>query len=179
MADNHEAGQPAAQTPPTPAKGLLILLAVVVLVAAYLGIVHAAGNEAAYAGFAFLLYWAGIDHMNLQRFVPVLVGSLFGLGVAYALHAAPVAFGTAGMAAVLVLVLAMIYCQVMGWLPTLINMATMLFLTIGTIPALAAESKFDHMAIAVLLSAAFFGGLVLIGSKFGSAKAEPAAGTAG
>ena len=179
MNNNHEAGQAADQTPPTPAKGFLILAIMVVLIAAYLGIIHAAGNETAYAGFAFLLYWAGIDHMNLQRFVPVLVGSLFGLSVAYAMHAMPAAFGPVGMGAVMIIVLTMIYCQIMGWLTTLINMATMLFLTIGTIPALQAEDKYDHMAIAVLLAAGFSGGLVLLASKFGGTKTEPAAGTAG
>lgn len=176
---NDNGTTPAAENNMSPGKGLLVLAGLVVLIAAYLWIVHLAGNTAGYAGFVFLLYWAGVEHMNLQRFFPVLIGSLFGLAVAFGMHALPEALGpTMGYSIMLTLLLGMIYCQVMGWATSVINLATMLFLTVGTIPAVHAASHYDHMAIAVLLAAAFFGGLVFLFSKLNRPKDTAAISTA-
>ncbi len=54
----------------TPGKGLLALLAVVVLVAAFVWMNHALGVSQVWAGFLFILYWAGLEHVQMERLVP-------------------------------------------------------------------------------------------------------------
>jgi hypothetical protein len=66
------------------------------------------------------------------------------------------------MALALGLVLAAIYALIMGWVPLLVNNATMLFLTIGTIPALQQMATIAEMALSVLLAAVLIGAGLMV-----------------
>ncbi|AZI35145.1 hypothetical protein NT2_08_01260 [Caenibius tardaugens NBRC 16725] len=164
---------PAAQGL-TPAKGFAVLIGVIVAVAALIGIGVALELSALYAGFLFALYWTGLCHADFKQFVPALVGSLGGLGLAYGLSALPVALGGAGMALALALVLLAIYAIIMGWVPVLVNNAFMLFLTVGSIPVLHEQTTLGAMAWAVVVAAVYLGALVMLGKKL-AARQAPAA----
>lgn len=155
-----DAANPSLQKAPlTPVAGFVVLFAVVAAVAGYLMIAAAAGIEGMWAGFLWLLCWAAIEHMEKSKFGACLIGSFCGLLMAWLLHAGPAAAGAAGLVPALLLVLAAIYCQIMGWLPVAINIATMLFLTVGTIPAVQQRADFADMAMAILLAALWFGAI--------------------
>ena len=150
----------------TPLKGLIVLLGVVGVVAVLIGIGVALHLSALYAGFLFALYWTGLCHAEMDKFVPSLIGSLGGLALAYAFKALPLALGeTAGMVLALILVLLSIYVLIMGWLPVLVNYAFMLFLTVGSIPVLQDEDTLWEMACAVIVAAVYTGALILAGKK--------------
>ncbi|MGC6328550.1 hypothetical protein [Rhizorhabdus sp. FW153] len=157
--------KPTAAPGLTPAKGLIVLLGVVVGVATYLAIGGALGITPLYAGFAFSLNFGGLKHSDPKEFPAALVGSLGGIGMAAALHLLPEQFGTAGMVVALIGILLAIYALLMGWVPILVNYAFMLMLTIATIPAVKAEAAFLGMAGSVLLAAALLGALLLAGSR--------------
>lgn len=159
----------------TPLKGMGVVLAVVIAVAGLIGIAVALKLTALYASFLFVLYWSGLCHANLKEFVPALIGSLGGLAMAYGLVGLPGALGeAAGMALALALILLAIYLLVMGQARILVNNAFMLFLTVGTIPALMNGPTLGDMGLAVVVGALYVGGLVLIGKQLAARGAQKA-----
>lgn len=144
----------------SPLSALVILILLVPLLGCYIGLTLLFKNQAVWAGYLFLFYWGGVRHMAQAAFAPALVGSLGGTVLAWALHAGPLYAQAAGAAALIGLALA-IYCQMCGWLPLLLNVAFMMMLTVGTIPAVAALDLFPHMLGAILIAASYFGALML------------------
>lgn len=148
----------------TPAKGLMVLGLVVLVVGAFLALGHTLGIADVWVAFLFLMYWAGIEHMNFQRLPHCMMGAFLGLAVAYALVALPLSMGLLGGILWLVGLLALIYCQVMGWFPLAVNNATMLFLTVGTIPMIQSGGDFPKLFVALAVGMVFFPGLAWAGS---------------
>ena len=160
----------------TPGKGVLVLAAVVVVVAAYLLMTNALGLTEAWAGFLFLVCWA-FSQLNPSKLAECAVGAFIGVLVAYALQRLPPAMGTVAYAPILGVILVMVYCQIMAWLTVLVNLTTMTFLTIGAMPAVQSHVSFPNLMATLALGIAFFGGLVLAGHWFGrraAAKTDPA-----
>ena len=159
QASNAHHAPTAAPTaaPMRPAKGLLVLGIVIIAVAAFIGISTALGLPSVYGGFLFVFYFTGLCHAAPDKFVPAVVGAFGGLAIAYLLTQLPVTMGTAGMALALGVVLAAIYALIMGWAQVLVNNATMLFLTIGTIPTLHQTATLGEMALSLLLAVVLIG----------------------
>lgn len=155
-------------------KAALITAAVVVVVALLIGAYYLLNIQPLFAGFLFALYWAAIKHSDFKEFAPSLVGALGGLALAAGLHYLPQLYGNAGMAAALAIVIWAIYTQIRNSLPLLVNAAFMLYLTVGTIPAVGAQEDYLGMAFAVVVSAAYCGGLIWLIGRLGTAKAQTA-----
>lgn len=147
-------------------QALIVTLVLIPLIAAYLAIGTAIGLEPLFAGFLFSLYWGAFKGMALPEFWPALAGSLAGLGLAALMHILPLHIGVAGMAIALLAIVAAVYLYILQAWPLVANHALLLFLTVGTIPALQAQADFAAMAAAVLLGAAYCGGLTLLMSRF-------------
>ena len=167
MSDVTATATATATAKPTPVQALGVVAAVVVLVALYLMIGAALQIVPLYAGFFFLLYWSSMRQMGADEFLPAVVGSLGGLGTGWLLHVAPTAYGTAGLVAMLVLISVAIYLQVRGELVMLVNPGFMLFLTLATVPPVAAQDNFQGMALSILFAAVFFGGLFFLARTIG------------
>lgn len=162
-----DAVPPEAQPPRVGAvQALIVTLVLVPLIAAYLAIGAAIGLEPLFAGFLFSLYWGAFKGMALPEFWPALAGSLAGLGLAALMHILPLHIGIAGMAIGLLLIIAAVYLYILQAWPFVANHALLLFLTVGTIPALQSQADFAGMAAAVLLGAAYCGGLMLLMTRF-------------
>ncbi len=148
----------------TPGKGLIVLAIVIVAVAAFIAISAALGLTAVFGGFLFAFYFTGLCHAAPDKFLPASVGAFVGMGIAFALMALPAGFGVPGMIAALIVVLGAVYALIMGWVPVAINNATMLYLTVGTIPALQERGTLAEMALSCALA------VVLIGVGLGVAR---------
>lgn len=147
----------------TPVKALGLLAVVVIVVAGFLGLLAAVGNHEAWAGFLFLLYWSMVEGMKAEALPKSILGALVGLGIASLLFLLPDRLGnTPGLLAFVVVILVLVYLQLRGRLPTAINAATMIFLTVATIPHVQAHASFTQTLVALLLGIAYFGGLALI-----------------
>lgn len=147
----------------TPVKALSLLAVVVIVVAGFLVLTAAVGNHEAWAGFLFLLYWSMVEGMKPESLPKSIVGALVGLGIASLLFLLPERLGnTPGLLAFLVVILVLVYLQLRGRLPLAINAATMIFLTVATIPHVQAHASFTQTLGALLLGVAYFGGLALI-----------------
>lgn len=156
--------QTVARPELSPAKGLLVLSAIIVLVALFLWLSHTVGVVQVWAGFLFILYWAGLEHVQMERLLPSVVGSLSGLGLAYGMNVLPEQLGNTGWAIFLGAVLVAVYCQVMGWLPVVVNMAMMLFLTVGTVLAVQQHADLSNAFAALVLGIVFMVVLVVGGN---------------
>lgn len=158
----NEATQSSSDTevPMTPGKGLLVLAAVVVVIGAFLAFTHSLGIVEVWAAFLFLLYWTGIDHAAVDKLPACIVGAALGLLMGYLLKMLPAWLGDMGGLVFVGAVLLLVYCQVMGWLTVAVNMVTMLYLTVTTIPPIQAGVDFSGAFLALAVGIAYFGSLV-------------------
>ena len=156
------AAQPSA--PMNPGKGLLLLAAVVLVVGGFIGICQALGIGEFWGGFLFLLYWS-LDQMKFEKLPTVIGGALLGLLFGFLLQQLPILIGPAGGLVFLGLILVLVYCQIMGWLPIAVNMAAMLFLTVVTIPAVTKHVNFGEVLAALVLGIVYFVGLLWLVSR--------------
>jgi hypothetical protein len=162
----------------TPVTGLLVLAAVVVFVATYLLLNHAMGLTESWAGFLFLVCWA-VSQLDLSKLAECAIGAFVGVLVAYAMQRLPPVLGPVAYVPILGVILAMVYCQIMGWLTMMVNLTTMTFLTIAAMPLVQAQVSFPNLFATLAFGVAYFAGLVLVGRWFtqhAGAKRGPAPG---
>jgi hypothetical protein len=139
----------------------LILLAVICSVTAFLVLCHLLRIESAFAGFFFLLLWGGVQRFDMQKLLPNTVGALVGIGLAYTINSAP-GIGIWAIVISLVIVLIVTYLQILGRAAIVVNLSTMLYLTLCTAPPIATGSDYVDIVAAMLVASAFFGGLALL-----------------
>lgn len=149
----------------TPVKGLLVLAGVVVFVAAYLMLNRAVGLTESWAGFLFLVCWA-VSQLDVSKLTECAVGAFVGILVAYAMQRLPPVLGVVAFVPILGVILAMVYCQIMGWLTVVVNLTTMTFLTIASMPLVQAHVSFPNLFATLAVGVAYFAGLVLVGRWF-------------
>lgn len=149
----------------SPGRGLLMLAGAVVVVGAFVALARMLAIGDTWVGFIFALYWAGLERGNLRKLPHCLVGAALGLTVAYLLHALPRVLGAAALAPCLAVILALVYCQLMGWFEVAINMVTMLFLTVATIPMVSAVAQYPKLIISLAFGALYFVGVILIANR--------------
>jgi len=164
MSSNEHVAATTASPAMTPLKGAGVVVLIALGVAGYLGLTYSQGVvEEAWSGFLLLLYWAGIEQLNPEKLKAVLVGAFVGLSTAALLFLLPAWLGPLGQLAFLGVIIALVYCQVMGWLLTAVNMTTMLFLTVGTIPLIQTQASagyFIGVFHALVLAIIYFGSLI-------------------
>ncbi|SFR89628.1 hypothetical protein [Sphingomonas jatrophae] len=156
--------------------GLVVLVGVIVGIAVYIGASHALGIVPIWAGFAFALYWGGMLHGDMAAMPSALAGAFLGIAIGAALHFLPILYGTAGLAVALAIVLVAVYLLLMRWATFVIHNGTMLFLTITTIPAVAAGGDFLGMMGSAALAAALFAIMGLVSRALASRKKAAAGG---
>ncbi len=151
--------------PMTPGKGLLVLLGVIVVIGSFIALGSALGLKQFWIAFLFLLYWTGVEHAAFDKLLACVVGAVAGLALAWSLSLLPAWFGEKhGMICFGLLILVTVYCQIMGWLPVVVNLATMLFLTVGTIPPIHEHLDYVETFKTLALGFVYFIGLVWIGT---------------
>lgn len=158
--------------PPPPGKALATLAAVAVIIAGFVALTALLGNGEAWAGFLFLLCWSLGEGMRPERLPRTVAGALLGIGLASLLFLLPAAAGpTAGGLAFLAALLVLVYLQIRGHAPMLINMTTMIFLTVGTVPHVQEHARFGEVLVALLLGVGYFGGLAAAAALVGQRRA--------
>ena len=157
----------------SPIAAFGVLLGVIAVILGFLGLVVLLSITEVWAGFLFLLYWGGIQHLELKEYPAATLGSLFGLLLIYLAHNLGTILGLPDLSLPLFLgvICTVVYLQILGKFSLVINLASMLFLTVGTIPQLA-ELDILNIAKAVALSALYFGLLAAIGNTIMAHKAS-------
>lgn len=159
---------------PTPLQALGMLGGVMLLVGGYLTLLGLLHNIEFYTGFVFLLGWMVLEQGRLERLPHAMLGSAFGLALGFVLKLLVAQFGATGGFLFGALMLPILFCQFLGWLPLLINMTAMTFLLVVTIPHVQMHADFGAAAIALLVGVAYFG-LLLGGGRWLWARRSAAA----
>lgn len=152
--------EPASSQPARPSllKALWMTLSVIPLIGGYTVLCSLLGNTEFYSGFLFLLCWAGFHQLRLATLPNAALGSALGLALGYALKLlVGGALGASGGYLFGVLVLPVIYCSIVGWLPLLVNFSCMTFLATTTISHIQAHADFRAMLIGLTLGVIYFG----------------------
>lgn len=159
----------------SPGKALLVLLAVIVVIGIYIAIATILNLTEMWAGFLFLLYWSLMEEAKPERLTPSIIGAFVGMGTASMMALLPPLLGMGpGMAVFGVTVLVLVYAIIIGWAPVAVNAATMLFLTVGTVPHLEANANYGQIFLGIIAGIVYFGGLALIAATVTRKKAAPA-----
>jgi hypothetical protein len=149
----------------THGKAAMITLAVVVVIAAYLGLTFVLGIKQYWVGFVFLSQWGLMEQCRTDRLPHSIGGAVAGTLIAFTPSQLPLLLGaTPGLVVMLAIMLWAIYAIVIGWLPLLINPAAMIFLTVITIPEIVAGAAPLAIMEGLAAGVIFFGGIGLIGT---------------
>lgn len=141
---------------PTHGQTIALIAAIIVVFGAFIAVMTWFGNSEFWTATLFYIYWTSFEQRSYDRIPASLVGSLAGLGMAYMLVALPPVMGmTAGFGVTLAVIVIAVYFLIMAWLPLIINMATMLFLTVGGIPAVLHGASFPNAFIALIVGAVY------------------------
>jgi len=140
-----------------------MLIPVVLVIGVFLVICHLLGVSQFWAGFLFVLYWGMVETVDPKRLPHVVLGGIVGMLAGYSSVLLLEYLGGTGGYVFIAIILAIIYCQLMGWLPVAVNMMTMIFLTVCTIPAILENTSLLAALQGFLAGAVFFGGFILTG----------------
>jgi hypothetical protein len=85
---------------------------------------------------------------------------------ANAMRTLPPVLGPAALVPILCLILAIVYCQIVGWLKLIVNLTTMTFLTLASMPVVQARMSFRNVFATLAFGVVYFAGLVAMGRWF-------------
>ena len=146
----------------SPFNAALALVAIGILVIGYILLSMLLGIREYFAGFVFSLIWGAFYKSSFAEFPQVLAGSLLGVALCYFNYRAPLMIPHYGAPVALVVIVAAVYCMLVGRLKLFINNSTMVFLTICTVPEIQEKAGFGGIGAAVVLAAAYVGSITYI-----------------
>lgn len=141
---------------------LLLIVGVVPFMAGLFGLYTLLGVGMAYFGFLFLVYWAAILRQDPSAYLPSVLGGLSGVLLAWILIALPPQVGSAGIVISMVVLIALLFCFMRGHFLLVINNATMLFLTVATVPQLDIAANILTMVKSLMVAAIYMGVVTLL-----------------
>lgn len=154
---------PEAAATPGPLAAIAITAIIVVLIVAWIAIAVGAlgmSDTTLVGAFMFLWYWANNEQLQFGRLVPAMLGSLVGIWIAWLLWYGPAAYGGAGLAGALGVLIVALYLDVTKMVPIAINTATMLFLTLAAAPLIQLRVDWVELVKSTVLGGLFFAGAV-------------------
>jgi hypothetical protein len=135
---------------------------VVIAVAGFILIGHALRLAPTYAGLLFFWYWAAIDKARFAAMPAALIGSMGGTCMAWLLQTFAHQQNNVGLCVALIFIVVAIFIQIAELVPIAINLPFMLFLTACGAPLLQDREDFPMVLIVIMLSALYFGSIVLV-----------------
>ncbi len=141
---------------------LALIVGVVPFMAGLIGLYTLLGVGMAYIGLLFLVYWAAILGQAPAAYLPSVLGGLSGITLAWIFIALPPLIGISGLVVAAPVLVALLFCFMRGHVPLAVNNATMLFLTVATIPQLDIAANVRTMAESLMVSAIYMGAVALI-----------------
>jgi hypothetical protein len=163
---------------PTPLQAVFVIAVLIPIVVGYALLGSAIGVQALFMGFLFSTYWGAVKMLDLTEYWPTAFGGLIGIGIAYLLYVLPTMIGTPGLLLAIAATIVPLYCMIRQQAALFLNPAFIVFLTVATIPALAAQHDYRGMVIGLLFGAAYARAVVFVIARLSTmtkTKSEPAA----
>ena len=148
-------------------RALAILAAAITVIALYSGLALWLGVKDSWVGFLFLTQWTVVDGGKVSQLPRTVLGALSGMVIALtpALLSPYLGYGPA-MAVMLSLILVAVFLFIAARASQVINAATMMFLTVMSIPEVATHAAPVDLFMGFALGLVYFGGLACVGSLF-------------
>ena len=147
-------------------KGIMGVISVVVIVACYIALSMAMRSTEMWPGFLFGVCFGMIEQFKLERLPRALTGSLVGLLAGAAYSVLPPLLGAGlGTALPMGISILLVFLLVMNWLPIAVNTSTMVYITVLTVPQIAAGAKLPAVLLGFGVGVAYFAALALL-TKF-------------
>lgn len=159
MSDQSAATDATADAPPGPVAGLVVTAIVVGLIVGWIIIGSAlfdAKGETFFASFLLLWFWANNEKLEIRRLPSATLGALYGIGLAWLMHALPASYGGTGLAIALAAVVISLYVQTCNFVPLVVNASAMLFLTVAAAPLILTKVDWVDMVVATVAGAVYF-----------------------
>ena len=157
-----------SQTDPRPTivNTFLTLLAVAIVIAAYIVLGDKLGFHELYAGYFFAFYWIGVRGGNIAELPSIVVGAFVGLALSFALRQLIASLGLpSGPLIFLCMLVTSVFFFLRQQLKILFNDATMLFLTLGTMVHVQAHADFRNLFESLAMGVVFFCGVFLLAQQ--------------
>ena len=147
-------------------KALGILCAVVVVITLYIGLGLWLRVDDAWVVFLLLTQWTVVDGGKITQLPRTVLGALSGMTTALIPGLLSTYLGSGpAMALMLSLILVAIFLFTTGRASQVINAATMVFLTVMSVPQIGARAVPADLFIGFALGLAYFGGLGFLASQ--------------
>lgn len=144
-------------------KAIGILGMGIVLIALFFALAAAVGLREPWAAFLFLFQWSLMEEMKLDRLPRSALGGATGVAIAsLPVWLAPLVGAGTGLAVMLLAVIVVVFLFIRGLAGLVINPATMVFLTVATIPHVTEEARPVDLFLGIVAGVIFFGGLAAI-----------------
>lgn len=150
-------------------------MAVVAVIAAYIALAQFCGVKESWIGTLFLTQWAVVDGGRLSQIHRTIIGALVGtmLALVPSLLSSLVGY-PAAITIMLVLILLAVFLFISGRGTMLVNAATMVFLSVISVPYVTAHATPMDLLIGFAFGVLYFGGLAFAGSMLQTRRSEPA-----
>ena len=148
---------PAGAHPLPLGHALIITIGVIVAIAGFVALGAFLHVGPLYAGFLLLFVWSALDNLAMKALPAALLGALSGAGLSFLLQTGAAAASPALIVLALALMILALFLVVAGRAALVCNQSTMLFITVLNAPLLQAGEDFRGVAVAIALSAVWFG----------------------
>ncbi len=167
----------STQAAPPPSAGIAaaITLAVVILIAGFIALGTALHLQPLYAGFTLLWFWSTVDMSDLKKLPAAVIGALAGTGTSYIVQIGASTGNTGLVVAALLIIVLALFLLIAQRMPLIFNPSYMLFVTVMNAPLIQAGENFLNVFASIALSALYFGGIFLIGTRVMAGRAARAA----
>lgn len=156
-----EAENTPAAAHPSPLAGLGIVAIVVAAIVGWAIIGSALFSEVSlFGGFLMLWHWANLEQLEIGKLPSALAGALVGIALAWQVVYLTQTMGGTGTIVGLLVMIAAIYLQIIGFVPFLFNASAMLYLTVAAAPLIQLHIDFVELGLATVVGGLFFGGYV-------------------
>jgi hypothetical protein len=154
-------------------NGFLILLLVVTSIVGWIILGTALfGLTSFFATFMFAWYWVNVEQGDFKQWPHCLIGAITGVALTWQSQVLVQQFGSYGLIAGLLVIIAAIYVQIMNWVPMALNRCTMLFVTVLAAPALMVKMDFIELLSAIAIGAVYFAGVLKLALLYASRRQE-------
>ncbi|MDE2437446.1 MAG: hypothetical protein KGM49_14415 [Sphingomonadales bacterium] len=139
-------------------EGMVVTGIVVVLLVLWIVIgLQFMADTSLVGGFLILWYWANNEQLEIRHLPRALIGALVGIGIGWFLLVASLQYGAAGLSVGVALLIFALYLNTIQAIPTIVNNATMLFVTIAAAPLVQLHVNWLELVLSTVIGGLFFG----------------------
>ena len=125
-----------------------------------------------FASFVFAWYWGSVEKAAFNRLPSSILGALLGVFLSWLLAYLSAHYGTAGLLVGVLAIAVSVFCLVMQYLASVVNMSAMLFMALLSAPQFTGTLNYLDMAATIVAGALFMAGVLYAGQRIFAARQQ-------